>query len=116
MAKDIGKVINNLPRTFNRLCAPAQIYLVISLLSFVALILQNGKNKNQFRCGPFSKSCPFNNNLFFLFQFVFILVFTWVLDTFCGNRYSIVSWVVVFFLILLPIAGMILALMGNMFR
>jgi hypothetical protein len=62
------------------LCAPAILYLAISLLAIVYFI--------------FTESY---NILFYVFNILMILLWTWILNVICGAGYKWVSWVLVLF-------------------
>ena len=86
---------------FAKLCAPAQVYLVISVLSFIVVLLQNLQNPNLFCVGNYSVECP-NNIIFFLIKIMYIAVWVFILQKLCGGGYTTASWI----LVLLPIIAM----------
>lgn len=105
--------VNN---TLKNLCRPAYIYFMISMVSFVAMVIQNRGNSNTYCVGPYE--CYVSNTSgVFLAKLMYILFFTWLLDVFCKAGYSSLSW----FLVLLPftlmfvmIAGFIIINAGHM--
>ena len=62
------------------LCAPAILYLGISLLAILYFI--------------FTESY---NILFYVFNILMILLWTWILNVICGAGYKWVSWLLVLF-------------------
>ena len=102
--------------TIKKLCKPAFVYFTISIFSFLVMILQNSGNSNMYCVGPYECYVS-NTSSVFLVKFLYIMFFTWLLDTFCKAGYSSLSW----FLVLLPfilmfvlIAGFILSKAGHM--
>jgi len=86
----------------NKLCSPAQLYLVISLLSFMTLFYQNYSNPHTFCIGNYESKTECNNRVYFIFKLIYIAVWVFILQKLCSNGHSTVSWI----LVLLPIFGM----------
>ena len=87
--------------SIRKLCTPAYVYLVISMISVIVLLFQN-MGSNQIFCAG-SHSCNVTNStLVFTIQVIFIFFWTWVLNKLCENGASIVSWI----LVILPIVFM----------
>jgi len=86
-------------KTFNLLCTPAQIYLLISGLSILALFIQNVQQPNRYTVGQYSVKLQHHNMLFFIFKVIYVLIWTWLLNRLCASGYKSVSW----FLVLLPL-------------
>ena len=101
----------NFKRFLNSICLPAQIYLIFSLLSYFVILMQNLMDPRFFKCGPISLRCPFSKIFLLVFHLVFIVVFSHILNLFCKGGYSLVSWLIVIFLILFPIVMMVGGLM-----
>ena len=103
-----------LKKTFSKLkklCTPAFIYFVISLVSLIFMIFNNYGNSNKFCLGMYD--CPVENVwLIFLINVVYILFITIVLDSLCKNGFSPISWFLVFF----PFILFFVALVLFMFR
>lgn len=89
-------------KTVNTLCSPAQIYLGISVISVVAMILQNLGNPKKYCIGTISAPCPTHNMVYFAIKFVYIFIWTFLLQKLCKKGYKNISW----FLVLLPIITM----------
>ena len=98
---------------FDKLCAPAQIYLIVSVvmlvlsyfgLSAISQQLQAHRSSN-----PMLQSLNFtyqkDSRTSYVVQGVFIILWTWVLSYLCTKGYTSLSW----FLILLPWVLMFLA-------
>ena len=86
-------------KTFDSLCTPAQVYLLISGLSILALFIQNVHHPNRYTAGKYSVPLKHHNMLFFVFKIVYVLIWTWLLNRLCASGYKNVSW----FLVLLPL-------------
>jgi hypothetical protein len=87
---------------FNGLCAPAQLYLVLSLLSLLTLFYQNYSNPNKYCVGIFETKTDCNNRVFFAFKILYIAIWLFILQKLCSKGYSTISWI----LVLLPIVAM----------
>lgn len=67
------------------------------MIAYAAMLVQNLGNKQTFTLGLFS--CRVANTLLVLiFNLIYILFWTWVLNLICKDGYSNISW----FLVLLP--------------
>lgn len=91
-----------------RLCTPAYLYFVISMIGLVILAIQNLGNFNKYTIGSFSTIVPNTLFIFFL-KLVYIAFWTWVLDYLCKSGYTSVSW----FLFLIPFI-MFFVIIGTM--
>ena len=87
-----------LGKLFNSLCAPAQLYLVLSTLSILALLIQNLSQPRLYKVGRFTVKLNHNNMLLFAFKILYVLVWTLLLNQLCRYGYGNISW----FLVLLP--------------
>lgn len=81
-----------------KLCTPALIYLVISILTLVVMAIQNMYNVDTYCLGNFQ--CQTTNAVWLLFviKFIYVLFWTWILNIICRAGYTTVSW----FLLLIP--------------
>lgn len=87
------KLINKI----RKLCTPAYVYLVISVVAMVAMIIQNGGKTNEFCVGV--HSCEIENKgAIFIAQGLYTAFWVFVLDSICKAGHKQVSW----FLVLLP--------------
>lgn len=89
-------------KQFTSLCTPAQLYLGMSLLSVLALCYQNLGNPDVFACGIMKADTPINNAFYLVFQVLYVLGWTYLLNYLCKTGYSKISWL----LILLPFIAM----------
>ena len=80
---------------YDKLCNPAKLYLLISMVVYVAILLQNLFDPSRFSVGPYS--CAHNNcPMILILQLVYIAFWTWLLQMICKINTSI-SWVIVLF-------------------
>lgn len=87
------KLINKI----RKLCTPAYVYLVISVIAMVAMIIQNGGNSNEFCVGVHSCEVE-NKGAIFIAQGLYTAFWVFVLDSICKAGHKNISW----FLVLLP--------------
>lgn len=87
-----------LAKRFSKLCTPAMLYFVISIISFILMAFQNMSGDHHRYClGTYS--CQVENMPgIFIFKLIYILFWTWVLNVICKAGYTGISW----FLVLLP--------------
>lgn len=98
---------------FDKLCPPAQIYLIISVimlvLSYFGLSAISQQLEMHQSSSPLLQSLNFtyqkDSRTSYVVQGVFILLWTWVLSYLCRKGYTSLSW----FLVLLPWVLMFLA-------
>jgi hypothetical protein len=91
---------------FDKLCPPAQIYLVVSVimlvLSYFGLSAISQQLETHQSSSPLLQSLNFtyqkDSRTSYVVQGVFIILWTWVLSYFCKSGYTSLSW----FLVLLP--------------
>uniref|UniRef100_A0A6C0LFE3 Uncharacterized protein n=1 Tax=viral metagenome TaxID=1070528 RepID=A0A6C0LFE3_9ZZZZ len=91
-----------------KLCTPAYLYFIISMIGLVILAIQNLGNTNTYTIGSFSTLVPNTLFIFFL-KLVYIAFWTWVLNYLCKSGFVGVSW----FLFLIPFI-MFFVLIGMM--
>jgi len=80
-----------------KMCTPATIYFVISLLFLIVIGVSNLNETDRLCVGDYSCYVG-NNTLVFLLNAVYILFWTFILDLMCKNGYASLSW----FVLLLP--------------
>ena len=88
------------PRTkfdLMKLCTPASIYFVISLVGLILLGVGNLEDNERLCIGNYSCNVG-NNTIVFVLNAIYILFWTFVLDLMCKSGYSNISW----FVLLLP--------------
>ena len=98
---------------FDKLCAPAQIYLIVSVvmlvLSYFGLSAISQQLSIHQSSSPVLQTLNFtyqkDSRTSYVVQGVFILLWTWVLSYLCKKGYTSLSW----FLVLLPWVLMFLA-------
>ena len=79
------------PLDLKKLCTPSFIYFLVSVLSFVLIMLQNLGNTNTYCIGSYS--CDVVSTFFALvIQAGYILFWTWILDLMCKAGYSEIAW------------------------
>ena len=84
-------------KIIKKLCTPAYVYLVISVVSIIALMFQNSGNETTYCVGSFECPVP-NTAVVFLLKFLYVAFWTFVLDSICKAGHKQFSW----FLVLLP--------------
>uniref|UniRef100_A0A6C0LL29 Uncharacterized protein n=1 Tax=viral metagenome TaxID=1070528 RepID=A0A6C0LL29_9ZZZZ len=103
-----------LVESIRKLCSPAYVYLVISVIAVIAIMFQNAGNSNKYCVGQFSCDVPSTAGIF-IAKGVYIAFWTFVLNALCKAGYKQLSW----FMVLLPfilffiIIGMILLMAAN---
>jgi hypothetical protein len=80
-----------------KMCTPATIYFVISLLALILLGISNLESTDRLCIGDYSCYVG-NNTMVFVLNAIYILFWTFILDLMCKNGYSSLSW----FILLLP--------------
>jgi hypothetical protein len=80
-----------------KLCTPAYVYLVISVIAIIAMMIQNRGNENIYCMGSYECEVP-STALVFLLNFIYVAFWTFVLDSICKAGHKQFSW----FLVLLP--------------
>ena len=82
--------------TLKKMCKPATVYFILSVVTLIVMILSNIGNRRTFCMGEFE--CPVDNLfLIYLIKLGYILFTTIVLDSLCKNGYGSISWFLVFF-------------------
>lgn len=82
---------------FRHLCSPAFVYLVISIIAWVLILIQNIGSSSNFFMGSFSCRVPHTGAVMGI-KLIYILFWTWVLNLICKSGHKMISW----FLVLLP--------------
>jgi len=94
---------------YDKLCKPAQFYLLISLISYTILLIQNLTSPHEFCMGPYSCETE-SKPLIMIGQLIYIAFWTWVLNLICKINTSL-SW----FLVLLPFILLFVILLAVLF-
>jgi len=84
-------------KVFKKLCTPASLYFIISMIAVVIVLFQNLGNTNSYNVGSFSCRVP-NTFLIFMVKFIYIVFWTYVLNLICKDGHVGLSWL----LVLLP--------------
>jgi len=79
---------------FKKLCSPAKFYFVIATISYILLIVQNINCKDRFYLGNYS--CKQDTGIILGLNAIYIVVWTWVINTICTINKN-VSWLIVLF-------------------
>jgi hypothetical protein len=83
-------------KLLKKLCAPAYVYLVVSVISIIVIMFQNGGNSNIYCIGNFECAVP-STALVFLTKFLYVAFWTFILDSVCKAGYKQISWFLVLF-------------------
>jgi hypothetical protein len=84
-------------KSIKKLCTPAYVYLVISVIAIILMMFQNAGNTNKYCIGEYECSVE-NVELVFIIKVCYIIFWTFVLNAICKAGYKSVSW----FLVLIP--------------
>jgi hypothetical protein len=85
------------------LCSPAKLYLLLSLTVIVVVALQNLESGSRYCVGTLSCSSSTTVTTgFFFIKVLYVLVWTWIINIFCQNGQTVISWV----LVLIPLLTM----------
>lgn len=97
------------PKSLKDLCTPAQVYFVLSIISLVAVLLQNLGNTNSYHVGSFSCRVP-NTAVIFIIKLIYILFWSWILNLICKDGHTMISWLLVLFplVLLFVIMGLLM--------
>jgi hypothetical protein len=85
-----------------KLCTPAYVYLVISVITVIVMAYQNFNYRGVYCMGLYKCDISSSSvNIFFIFLFkaLYIAFWTWILNLMCGQGYESLSW----FLVLIPL-------------
>lgn len=82
-----------------KLCTPAFVYFLISIIGMFLLGVQNLNGNDNTLCIGSYKCSIANKGIVFLIHALYIMFWTFVLDLFCKAGYSDLSW----FIVLIPI-------------
>lgn len=81
-----------------KMCTPATIYFLISLVGLILLGVTNIGGNDEVLCVGDYNCHVGNKTMVFVLNGVYILFWTFILDLMCKNGYSEISW----FILLLP--------------
>ena len=94
-----------LMKKIRKLCTPAYVYLVISVIAIVGMMVQNAGHTNIFCLGEYE--CDVKNTaVVFMGQGIYTAFWVFILDCICKSGYKNISW----FLVLIPYILMFIVL------
>lgn len=95
------------------ICEPAMLYLLVGIIGIVGILVQNLSNGDDRTFCVGNYECDMiNKTTGLIMQLIYVLFWTWLLNTLCKRGYVKVSWVIVLFPFLLYI-GIISALVSG---
>lgn len=96
-----------------KLCTPAYVYLVISVIAIVVLMFQNCGNVDTYCIGNYECPVP-NTALVFFIKFLYVAFWTFILDSICKAGHKQFSWFLVLFpfILFFVLLGMLLVAQG----
>ena len=106
--------MKSLSKMYNSLCTPSQLYLMLSIISILALLMQNYSSPNTYTVGRYTVPLEHNNMLFFAFKAIYVLIWTFLLNQLCKYGYGGISWFLVLLPFLLMFVIIALLLLANM--
>jgi hypothetical protein len=83
--------------SLTRLCPPARFYFILSIISYIIMLFQS-LGKDKIYCLGLLGCSKENSIYLFVFQAVYILFWTWLLNVICKGGGTMFSWL----LVLLP--------------
>lgn len=87
-----------LSQTYNSLCPPAKLYLVIQSVAILLLFIQNLRDTHNYTVGSYKIPLGHHNVYYFLVKIFVLAAWTWILNKLCTKHYEGVAW----FLVLIP--------------
>ena len=78
-----------------KLCTPAYVYLIISVIAIILMAIQNYHNVDIYCLGNYS--CKTNTALVFVVKIIYVLFWTWILNIICSAGATNVAWFLVLF-------------------
>jgi hypothetical protein len=88
-------------KALQKLCTPAHVYFLLSLVSLLIMAFQNLGNVNKYCVGNYE--CTVTSTLgVFAVKMLYVVFWTWVLNTLCRAGYTRLSW----FIFLFPFISM----------
>ena len=101
-------------KSYYSLCTPAKVYLLLSMVSILALVAQNVSSPNKYKVGNYTVKLPHSNLIFFIFKLLYIGVWTFILNELCTHGWKDISWFLVLFPFILMFVLIGLLLLANM--
>lgn len=78
------------------LCTPALVFFVISVVSLFVMIFDNLENTRTYCVGNVSCNVA-NTSMIFIFEILFLVFWTWLLNFICSRGYPGVAWFILLF-------------------
>ena len=97
-------------KTIQKLCKPAYVYLVLSVIAIILLMFQNKDNSNVYCVGKMTCNVP-STPLVFAAKVIYTIFWTFVLNSICKAGYPGFSW----FMVMLPFVLFFFALTSLIF-
>jgi len=94
---------------FKKLCTPAYVYLVLSIIGLIFSLIQNFGSKKTYKLGLFIARVP-STLLVFVVKIIYILFWTWILNLICRDGHTGIAWFLVLipFILLFVIVGLVM--------
>lgn len=105
----------NLLKMFKKLCAPAQIYLALSILTTLTICFQNIGNPNVYACGLLKTRTPIHNMIYIALQFIYVIIWTYLLNMLCKKGLKTLSWILLLipYVLMFILIGLIFIILKN---
>ncbi len=85
-------------KTFKSLCTPAQLYVGLSVLSLIALVVQNCLDPYNFCIGSFRTRSTIESKIVYLvLKVAYILFWSWVINKACKKGWNKLAWLILLF-------------------
>lgn len=81
---------------FKKICTPAFLYFLLSIIAFLMLGLQNVDGDDKKLCAGSYTCAVASKSVIFIIHAIYIMFWTFVLDLLCKSGYSELSWFIVF--------------------
>ena len=81
--------------SIQKLCAPALVFFILSMIGFFWLFVQNLANLGVYKFGEYSIFVP-SLALVYIFKLIYIFFWTYVLNLICKDGYPLLSWALIF--------------------
>ena len=96
-----------------KLCTPAYVYLVVSVIAIIVMMIQNCGNVDTYALGSYECPVPCTA-LIFLAKFAYVAIWTFILDSVCKAGHKQFSWFLVLFpfILFFVLLGLMLVAQG----
>ena len=95
-------LVTRLRKNYNLLCSPAQLYVLISLISIIMIFFQNMRDSRKYCVGLLSCDLTYSNLVLFALKIGYMILWAIIFDSLCKNGYTNLAWAIV----LLPFLAM----------